>query len=344
MQDSNHENITKQHLPELYLQILNHTKHTHTHLPSTKTQTMLRSFHSKIPSSLKTNIFLSTFATQTQRPAPRLNTFHNSNKNNRHGTNKPKLTKFKSPVKYRLLLDTRATLAALKQSLQVVENVSKEGGNILLVSTNKNHRSLLFDWGKVTGQPFFLRWTSGTLTNWVTFADNVDRFGDKLNLRKETLLDWQRTKAVTEFLRKKQGVLTQKNKPDLIIYLNPEQLPRSLGEAYAMRIPTVGLCNTSGNPHTLTYPIPANDQSVEVVSLFVQLIKTAVVTGKKKGAVVRKKQALIANAAQRDEAAVLGSGNKWGSGSQKKQGGGNNGNNQKGPKKFYSKKQRDSNK
>ena len=69
-----------------------------------------------------------TFATQTQRPAPRLNTFHNSNKNNRHGPNKPKLTKFKSPVKYRLLLDTRATLAALKQSLQVVENVSKEGG------------------------------------------------------------------------------------------------------------------------------------------------------------------------------------------------------------------------
>ena len=56
----------------------------------------------------------------------------------------------------------------------------------------------------------------------------------------------------------------------------------------------MGLLNTSGNPHALTYPIPANDNSVEVVGLFLMLVKRAVASGKaKRAAIALKRKVLV---------------------------------------------------
>jgi|TARA_B110000971_G_scaffold84934_1_gene87151 small subunit ribosomal protein S2 len=194
-------------------------------------------------------------------------------------------------LKPRLIIDARSTLAALKQSLQVIENIIKNQGNVLVVSTRPEHQSLLFNYGQVTGEPFFLKWVSGTLTNWDVFSDNVKRFGDKLNT--QTLLDWQRQKAVVEFLRKYQGVISHPDKPSLIIFLNAQELPKPVEEAYFSGVPSMGLLSTNGDPHTLTYPIPANDSSLEVVSLFMMLVKKAIHKGMvKRATLIKKKEAL----------------------------------------------------
>jgi small subunit ribosomal protein S2 len=201
----------------------------------------------------------------------------------------------KGQSKYRLLIDVQSTLVALKQSLSVIEDIVKDGGNILIVGTRPEYQSLLFNYGKVTGQPFFSRWVSGILTNWNVFSDNVKKFGDKLNT--QTLLDWQRKKSVTEFLRKCQGVVTHPEKPGLVIFLNAGELVRPVGEAEAAGIPSMGLLNTSGNPNTLTYLIPANDNSIEVVGLFLMLVKKAIASGKAKRKVLLKRKSLIAKKA-----------------------------------------------
>ena len=55
----------------------------------------------------------------------------------------------------------------------------------------------------------------------------------------------------------------------------------------------MGLLNTSGNPHNLTYPIPANDSSLEVVGLFLTLVKKAIKAGAKKTSPCAKKKNLL---------------------------------------------------
>lgn len=195
-------------------------------------------------------------------------------------------------LKYRLLIDVQSTLSALKQSLSIIEEISKEGGDVLVVGTRKEYKHLLFNYGRETGHPFFSRWVSGTLTNWLVFSDNVQKYGDRLNTL--TLLDWQRKKLVTEFLRKYQGVVARPNKPSLVIFLNAQELSRPINEASTSEVPSMGLLNTSGNPHNLTYPIPANDSSLKVVGLFLALVKKAIKTGVKKRNLVAKKKNLIA--------------------------------------------------
>ena len=75
------------------------------------------------------------------------------------------------------------------------------------------------------------------------------------------------------------------------------ELVRPVGEAEAAGIPSMGLLNTSGNPNTLTYLIPANDNSIEVVGLFLMLVKKAIASGKAKRKVLLKRKSLIAKKA-----------------------------------------------
>ena len=198
----------------------------------------------------------------------------------------------KGQSKYHVLINVQSTLIALKKSLGVIEDIVKDGGSILIIGTRREHESLLFNYGRETSQPFLSRWVSGILTNWTVFADNVQNFGEKL--KTQTFLDWQRKKHLTEFLRKNQGVLIHPEKPGLVIFLNAGELVRPVDEATVAGVPSMGLLNTSGNPHALTYPIPANDNSVEVVGLFLMLVKRAVASGKaKRAAIALKRKVLV---------------------------------------------------
>ena len=58
----------------------------------------------------------------------------------------------------------------------------------------------------------------------------------------------------------------------------------ALAEANSLNIPSIGLCTTSMNASELTYPIPANDQSLKTLALFLELVKQSI----KKGAKERK--------------------------------------------------------
>lgn len=223
---------------------------------------------------------------------------------------------FKGRSKYRFLIDIRSTLSALKQSLLVIEQISKDGGNILVVGTRKEYKQLLFNYGKETGHPFFIRWVNGALTNWTVFSDYLQKYDDRLDTLK--LLDWQRKKFVIEFLRKNQGMITNSKKPNLVIFINPQDLLEPVNEACVAEIPSMGLLSTKGNPHTLTYPIPANDNSIEAVGLFLMLVKIAIKVGEKKRKIALQKKSLIkksssSNSKKRNKSnfkRVKGKGNK----------------------------------
>lgn len=54
-----------------------------------------------------------------------------------------------------LLLDLQSTLSALKQSLSVIESISKDKGSILVVGTREEYKKLLHNYALETNQPFF---------------------------------------------------------------------------------------------------------------------------------------------------------------------------------------------
>jgi small subunit ribosomal protein S2 len=203
-----------------------------------------------------------------------IDTIKNNNKNLR----KVKKNVLIDKNDLRLLFDVQETLGSLKSSLYVIEEIVAKGGKILVVGTKQEYQPLVFDFGRKTSHSFFNgKWVNGLLTNFTTVSDRVINYGAKIdNLG---LADWERNKRVREFLDRYQGIAELKTLPDLIIFLNAEELEGPIEEASSVNVLTMGLLNTGGDYNSLNYAVPANDNSVKTIGLFLMLAKMAIKKG-----------------------------------------------------------------
>ena len=124
------------------------------------------------------------------------------------------------------------------------------------------------------GCHLFDKWTPGTLTNG------------------QQILGRCRKKVVDEQDREVPGFEQQLKynsaiKPDLVVCLNPLENYTLLHECGIHNIPTVGIIDTDANPTWVTYPIPANDDSLRCV----QVIAGALGRAGEEGQAVRLAQA-----------------------------------------------------
>ena len=194
--------------------------------------------------------------------------------------------------KSRLLFDIQETLGSLKLSLNVIEEISAKGGTILVVGTREEYKPLIFDFSRKTNQPFFNgKWVNGLLTNFITISDRIANYGTKID--SSSLEDWERNKKVREFLNQYQGLVELKTLPDLIIFLNAEELTGPINEANSVGVLTMGLLNTGGDYNSLNYAIPANDNSIKTIGLFLVLVKLAIKKGVAKYNLAAKQQKKI---------------------------------------------------
>ena len=70
-------------------------------------------------------------------------------------------------------------------------------------------------------------------------------------------------------------------KPDLVICLNPLENEVCLHECGLHNVPTIGIIDTDADPSWVTYPIPANDDSLRCVMLIAGLLGKAGEEGKR---------------------------------------------------------------
>ena len=108
----------------------------------------------------------------------------------------------------------------------------------------------------------FERWTPGSITNG------------------HQILGHCRTKAVDELDREIKGFdeeLRERQvlKPDLVVCLNPLENWVMLHECGLSTIPTIGVIDTNANPTWVTYPIPANDDSLRCVQVIAGVLGRA---------------------------------------------------------------------
>lgn len=90
-------------------------------------------------------------------------------------------------------------------------------------------------------------------------------------------------KGYDEELRERQVL-----RPDLVVCLNPLENWVMLHECGLNTIPTIGVIDTDANPTWVTYPIPANDDSLRCV----QVIAGALGRAGQEGQARRKEMAM----------------------------------------------------
>lgn len=166
------------------------------------------------------------------------------------------------------IIDLEQTLQHLKRASKLVEEVAAKGGIILYVGTREN-QSRILQLAAERSQGYYVssKWVCGTLTN-----------STEISKWERNEVDMGNNKTGRELTPTESKTIV---KPDLIVVLNPIENRVLLKEAIQTRVPTIGIIDTDSEPSLVSYPIPANDDSLRAVSLILGVLSKSAEIGVK---------------------------------------------------------------
>ncbi|ESZ91582.1 hypothetical protein SBOR_8017 [Sclerotinia borealis F-4128] len=168
------------------------------------------------------------------------------------------------------IISLEETAAHLRRCAKVVEGVAYHGGLILFVGTRAGQDSAIVKAASLAqGCHLFNRWVAGSITN-------GDQILSKCALKAVDPLD----KEVAGYDEKLMS--WRPLKPDLVVCLNPLENYILLHECGLYNIPTIGVIDTDADPTWVTYPIPANDDSLRCIQLIAGVLGRAGEEGQRK--------------------------------------------------------------
>lgn len=168
------------------------------------------------------------------------------------------------------IISLDVTAAYLRRAAKVVEEVAARGGIILFAGTRKGQKRAVVHAAELAkGYHIFERWIPGSMTN-----------GQQILGHCETKVVNALDEELPEFkvdLADRPSV-----KPDLVIVLNPLENVVLLHECGLNNVPTIGIIDTDADPTRVTYPIPANDDTLRGTSLIAGILGRAGEAGQKR--------------------------------------------------------------
>ena len=173
------------------------------------------------------------------------------------------------------------TAAHLRRAAKIVEGVSEKGGLILFVGTRPGHDRAVVKAAKLAGGcHLFERWTPGAITN----ASQILGHGKVIEMDMRDRIKMQSPHGSQQQQQQQQQQkledVNKTVKPDLVVCLNPLENYILLHECGLYGIPTIGIIDTDADPTWVTYPIPANDDSLRAVHLITGVLGRAAEEGK----------------------------------------------------------------
>ena len=187
------------------------------------------------------------------------------------------------------IIDLTQTADRLEIALNAMVEIVSKGGQVLVVSTKRQARDAILDLAETTAMPFVVnRWLGGMLTNQHTIGGRVkhlkkleERMANGELAAKYSKLEVQRFQEEIEEMNELYGGIKDMHaKPAMLFVVDILQDKNAVAEAVKLGIPVMGLVDTNGDPRTITYPVPCNDDALKAIELISEYIKQAIETGK----------------------------------------------------------------
>ncbi len=175
------------------------------------------------------------------------------------------------------IFDLRITLESLNESLTKIHETVSKSGKILFVGTKKQCADSVKELAEISNN-FFVnkRWLGGTLTNWKTISNSINRLNDlEAIINDPAFINSVSKKELLERTREKDklqlnlgGIKNLNGKPDLIIIFDIVKDKLAVLEAKKLNIPIIGIVDTNANPELIDYVIPGNDDAIRSINLY----------------------------------------------------------------------------
>ncbi|AHD09597.1 MULTISPECIES: 30S ribosomal protein S2 [Phaeobacter] len=208
------------------------------------------------------------FGHQTQRWNPRMSPFIYGSRNGIH------------------ILDLTQTVPMLDAALNAVRDTVAKGGRVLFVGTKRQAAQPIADAAEKSAQYFMNhRWLGGTLTNWKTVSQSINRLkeiDEKMASGAEGLTKKERLGMERDQLKLEAslgGIREMGGVPDLLFVIDVKKEALAIAEANKLGIPVVAIVDTNCSPDGVDYIIPGNDDAARAIALYCDLVARAALDG-----------------------------------------------------------------
>ena len=208
------------------------------------------------------------FGHQTQRWNPRMAPYIYGDRNGIH------------------IMDLTQTVPMLDQALQVIRETVAKNGRILFVGTKRQAQKPIADAAEKSAQYYMNhRWLGGTLTNWKTVSQSINRLkqiDEQMEsgfegLTKKERLGMERDPA--KLTASLGGIREMGGTPDLLFVIDVKKEQLAIAEANKLGIPVVAVVDTNCSPDGIDYVIPGNDDAARAIALYCDLVSRAALDG-----------------------------------------------------------------
>ena len=177
------------------------------------------------------------------------------------------------------IIDLQKTLTCVKRAIAFLESKTAEGHSVLFVGTKAQAVSSVQSVAENSKQFYVTkRWLGGTLTNFETLKESIERMKKIQKIKERFELDRyskkERSRIEKEYNKMEEsfrGIKDMKDIPSILFIVDIKKEKIALNEAKKLGIPVVALVDTNCDPSLVDYPIPANDDSLRCIQFFLQL-------------------------------------------------------------------------
>ena len=208
------------------------------------------------------------FGHQTQRWNPRMGEFIYGSRNGIH------------------IMDLTQTVPMLDAALNAIRETVAKGGRVLFVGTKRQASAPVAEAAEKCAQYYMNhRWLGGTLTNWKTVSQSIQRMKtieEKLASGAEGLTKKERL-GMERDLSKLQaslgGIREMGGTPDMLFVIDVKKESLAIAEANKLGIPVVAVVDTNCSPDGVDYIIPGNDDAARAIALYCDLVSRSALDG-----------------------------------------------------------------
>lgn len=203
----------------------------------------------------------------------------------RHPSTKPYVFGIKNKIE---IFDLEKTNEALERAKAFVASVAAAGKQALFVGGKSEAIPAVRAAAGKAGQPMVAgRWIGGTLTNFGQIRKRIEKYENRLKekekgelakyTKKERLLiDREVAKLELMF----GGIVSMKDKPGVLIVVDPKKEFIAVDEARQTGVPVVAIASSDCDISLVDYAIPANDSSASSAAFFLDELARAYSEGR----------------------------------------------------------------
>ncbi len=208
------------------------------------------------------------FGHQTQRWDPKMGQYIYGDRNGIH------------------IMDLTQTVPMLDAALNVIRETVAKNGRVLFVGTKRQAAGPIAEAAEKCAQYYMNhRWLGGTLTNWQTVSQSINRLKaiDEQaatgfeGLTKKERLGMERDQGKLQ--ASLGGIAEMGGRPDLLFIIDVKKEALAVAEAQKLGIPIVAVVDTNCSPDGIDYVIPGNDDASRAISLYCDLAARAALDG-----------------------------------------------------------------